>query len=59
MTATELKEHLKYLNWSQAELGRRVKASNNTVTRWVKTGKISGAVAVYVELKVKVKRLAE
>ena len=59
MTAPELKEHLKYLGWSQAELARRVTVDKNTVTRWMKSGVIPGATAAFVEIKVKARKMGE
>ena len=34
MTPDDLKTHLKALDWSQAELARRVGVTSNTVYRW-------------------------
>ena len=59
MTATELKEHLKCLGWSQAKLARKIGVTETTVSRWMKGGKIPGATTAYVKQSVAIKRLGE
>jgi transcriptional regulator with XRE-family HTH domain len=57
MTSTELKENLKELGWSQAELSRRIKVTQTAVSRWVNGAKVPGMVAFGVELALEIKRI--
>ena len=57
MTSTELKQNLKTLGWSQAELARRIDVTPTAVSRWCRGRKVPGSVAKYVELAVSVKKL--
>lgn len=60
MTAAELRQSLDVLGWSQAELARRLKLHQNTVSKWM-TGraKVPGPVAAYVVIRLKLKEIAE
>lgn len=59
MTPSELKEHLKYLGWSQSELAKRLGTTPTTVSRWMNGGKIPGAAKAYVKQSVAIKKLGE
>lgn len=58
MTPTELRAALDTLNWSQAELARRIDAYPTTLSRWVTEARIPGPVAAYVNLALEVRKLA-
>ncbi len=59
MTSPELKQSLKQLGWTQAELARRVKVTPTAVCRWCKNQKVPGSVVSYIELAMKVKKLGD
>ena len=59
MTSIELRNNLKQLGWTQAELARRVKVTPTAVCRWCKNQKVPGSVVSYVELAIKVKKLGD
>jgi transcriptional regulator with XRE-family HTH domain len=58
MTGIELKKAIKELNLSQAEFGRRIDMSSNTVSSWV-CGRIviPRLVELYIELLLGLRRL--
>lgn len=56
MLKSELLEILSRLNWSQAELARRVSVSFVTVSRWET---VPGPVAAYIRLYERVKGCLE
>ena len=51
----ELSEYLDKLGWSQAELGRRIGVSSNTVSNWVVGDKVPRVVRLYLELLCRLK----
>lgn len=57
--ASVLNDLLEELDWSGAELGRRLGKHPNTITWWMKNpGKIPSHVSEYLALVLSVKRLA-
>jgi ribosome-binding protein aMBF1 (putative translation factor) len=60
MTPDQMRDALRYLGWSQAELARRVRVDPNTVSKWAQEkAPIPGTVAAYLDLAVKVKTLGK
>lgn len=60
MTNKDVEAALKALGWSWGELARRLGLHRNAVSKW-RTGKVAvpGYAAAYLNLALKVKRLAE
>ena len=54
MSGREMTEIIRDLGWTNLDLGMRVGAHRNTVTRWAKSSEVPGPVAAYLRL---VKRL--
>lgn len=59
MNAAELKRNLKAIGWTQLRLANAVGVHPNSVSKMVAADKISRPVAAYLELKMKVKGIAE
>ncbi len=59
MNAVEFKRDLKAIGWTQLRLANAVGVHPNSVSKMVKADKISGPVAAYLALKVKVKGISE
>lgn len=59
MNAVDFKRNLKAIGWSQIRLANAVGVHPNSVSKMVKADKISGPVAAYLELKVRVKEMGE
>jgi hypothetical protein len=59
VTRKELKQALKALKWSQAELSRRIETYPTTLSRWLLEDRIPGAVAAYVNLALEVRKMAD
>lgn len=59
MTADQLNAALADLDWTGAELGRRIDVDSHTVSAW-RTDKrpVPGAVAAYLDLLIKVRALS-
>lgn len=59
MTPKEMRNALKTLKWSQAELARRIDTYPTTLSRWVTEGRIPGPVVAYINLALEVRKMAD
>ncbi len=59
MNAAELKRNLKSIGWTQVRLANAVGVHPNSVSKMIAADKVSKPVAAYLELKMKLKGIAE
>lgn len=59
MNAAELKKNLKAIGWTQVRLANAVGVHPNSVSKMIAADKVSKPVAAYLELKMKLKGIAE
>jgi transcriptional regulator with XRE-family HTH domain len=56
----EITEKLKELEWSQAELGRRINVTPNSVTKWKSgTRKTPKVVLLYLDMMIKLREMSK